>query len=360
MREFQVIDEVMPDVPPASPAQIAAVRARIFDTAADTGGASRQERAGRVRRGTSVRRTNHGLVAAMLAAAAVALVITIVMVAVPRPSEQPVVTSARQALDAAADRLAAQPPATGRYWRLETQERTLNKDGLGFTTEERGDEVLVIGRDGHRYTWYEAVSTTPYGAAARRAWQQAGSPKLCPARDCDPNVRFYARHQLDQVLKLADGLDLTLNELLELPQEATALRTRLLKGYPANSELSREQWLAQAGVKLVARTPATPGTRAAGYRMLAGLPGVSVIDGARDVIGRQGVIVQVPPARGVAWTQLVIDRQSGEPLAVQQVAPIPGLSQKTVWKATIITKPYWTDARPVVPPGCRSGCTGTY
>jgi hypothetical protein len=360
MREFQVIDEVMPDVPPASPVQIAAVRARIFDTTADTLGASRQERAGRVHRRASVRRANHGLVAAMLAAAAVALVITMVMVAVPRPGEQPVMTSARQALDAAADRLAAQPPATGRYWRLETQERMLNKDALGFTTEERGEEVLVIGHDGHRYTWYEAVSATPYGAAAKRAWQQAGSPKLCPARDCDPRVRFSARHQLDQVLQLADGLDLTLDELLELPQETTALRTQLLKSYPANTDVSPEQWLARVGVKLVAQTPATPRTRAAGYRMLAGLPGVSLIDGARDVTGRQGVIVQVPPARGVVWTQLVIDSQSGEPLAVQQVAPIPGLSEKTVWKATIIKSSYWTDARPVVPPGCRSGCTGTY
>ncbi|WP_206185116.1 hypothetical protein [Thermoactinospora rubra] len=31
--------------------------------------------------------------------------------------------------------------------------------------------------------------------------------------------------------------------------------------------------------------------------------------GERDAIGRQGVAVQVPPVRGVVWTQLVIDRQ---------------------------------------------------
>lgn len=209
--------------------------------------------------------------------------------------------------------------------------------------------MLVIGRDGHRSTWYQAVSAAPYGAAAERAWRKAGSPKLCPALDCDPNLRFYARRPLDQALRLADGLTLTLDELLDLPQEPAALRAGLLKGYRAGSGPSAEQWLTQAVVKLVTLTPATPGTRAAGYRVLARLPGVRVIDGERDVIGRAGVIVQVPPARGVVRTQLVVDGRSGEPLAVQQVAPVPGGSEPAVWQATVIKKPYWTDVRPVVP-----------
>ncbi|NUP22737.1 MAG: CU044_5270 family protein [Streptomyces sp.] len=357
MREFQVIDEVMPDVPPASPAQLAAARARVFGAARETNPATveRVRPAGGVRRGGHA---GHGLVA-VLAAAAVVLVITIMMVAVPRPGEEPAVSPAQEVLGVAADRLAAQPPATGAYWRLETQEIILTKDSAkGYPVQERGNNVLVIGRDGHRYTWYEAVSTAPYGPAAERAWKKAGSPKLCPARGCDPNGRFYARHPLDRALKLADGLTLTLSELLTLPQEATALRARLLEGYPAGSELSREQWLVGAGVKLVAQTPATPGTRAAGYRMLAALPGAGVIDGAGDVLGRQGVIVQFPPATpGVVRTQLVIDRQSGEPLAIQQVAPFSGLSEDTVWMATVIKRPYWTDIRPVVPSGCRNGCT---
>jgi hypothetical protein len=226
MGEFQFIDEVMPDVPPASPERIAAVRARVLASASDTGGGFRP------------RRTVHGLMGTVLAAAAVVLVITIGLVVAPRQSEGPAMTSPRQVLDTAADRLAAQPPAAGRYWRLETQNLMRMKGTGGYLVEERGDDVLVIGRDGDRYTWYEAVSARPYGVAAQRAWERAGSRELCPARGCDPNARFYASRSLGQALRLADGLDLTLTELLDLPEEATALRTRLLASYPPGSESS--------------------------------------------------------------------------------------------------------------------------
>ncbi|MFD1544745.1 CU044_5270 family protein [Nonomuraea guangzhouensis] len=370
MREFQFIEEVMPAVPPASPEQIAAVRARVMSAASNSGGALRSRtlpsrvlrsrRAGRVRRPVGAQRITHGLIGTVLAAVAVVLVITVVMVAMPRPSEQAAVTSPRQVLDAAADRLAAQQPATGRYWWLKTQVLMRTKDAEVSMVEIRGDDVLVIGRDGHRYTWYETVSTRPYGSAATRAWKRAGSHKLCPGRGCDSNNRFYASRSLDQALKLANGHDLTLKDLLDLPKEATALRTRLLAGYSPNSDLSREQWLMEVGIKLVTETPATPGTRAAGYRMLAALPGVSVTERVTDVIGRQGVVLQLPTPQGVVQTQLVIDKESGEPLAVQGVGPMPGLPEGTAVDVRIIKMAGWTDTRPVVPPGCRPGCEGTY
>ncbi len=52
MREFQFIDEVMPDVPAASPAQLAAARARVFGAAHETNAATveRARRAGGLRR----------------------------------------------------------------------------------------------------------------------------------------------------------------------------------------------------------------------------------------------------------------------------------------------------------------------
>jgi hypothetical protein len=94
--------------------------------------------------------------------------------------------------------------------------------------------------------------------------------------------------------------------------------------------------------------------------MLADLPGVRVIDHVRDPSGRAGVVLRFPPGRGVVRVELVIDRQSGAPLAVQQVAPIPGLPEGTASYAMVIGTASWTDARPEVPPGCGSGCTGTY
>lgn len=123
MREFQFIEEAMPAVPPASPEEIAAVRARVLNAASGTGGALRSRKVGRVRRPAGAWRTTHGLMSTVLAAVAVVLVITIVMVAMPRPSEKAAVTSPRQELDAVADRLAAQQPATGRYWWLTRRSR---------------------------------------------------------------------------------------------------------------------------------------------------------------------------------------------------------------------------------------------
>ncbi|MEV6035656.1 hypothetical protein AB0L65_31165 [Nonomuraea sp. NPDC052116] len=42
----------------------------------------------------------------------------------------------------------------------------------------------------------------------------------------------------------------------------------------------------EAGIRLVRDVPATPGTRAAAYRMLAALPGARVVDDVRDPANR--------------------------------------------------------------------------
>ncbi|GGP08523.1 CU044_5270 family protein [Nonomuraea glycinis] len=347
--EFEFIDRVMPDVPPPTPAQLAAARARLAEAARATPPAAPGRRV------------------MVLAAAAVVLVIGAIAALMPPAARQPAAATPSQVLAAAAGRLAAQPPGAGRYWRMETEELLRTKGVDGYLVEERGLDVLAFGPDGDVYGWYEAVSTTPYGAKNTETWRRAGSPRLCPAPGCDENLRHYPRQALDEALTFhavrrpgGGGARWapTRAELLALPQEAAALKAELSKRYPAGGSVSRADWLLETGSRLVLNVPATPGTRAAAYRMLATLPGVSVIDDVRDPAGRAGVALQLP-ASGADLVQLVIDRQSGDLLAVQHVAPVPGLPPGVPWSASIIKRAGWGDARPVPPPGC-AGCAGTY
>lgn len=348
-REFEFIDRVMPDVPPPTPAQLAAARARLAEAARATPRAAPGRRL------------------MVLAAAAVVLVIGAIAALMPPLARPPAATTPRQVLTTAAGKLAAQPPGTGRYWRTETEELVRTKGMDGYLVEEHGLDVLAFGPDGDVYSWYEAVSAVPYGAKNTEIWRRAGSPKLCPARDCDQNMRYYPRRDPDAALifssdRKSSGKKAswapTLAELLALPQEASALKAELSKRYPAGSSVSRADWLLRTGSRLVQSVPATPGTRAAAYRMLATLPGVNVIDNVRDPAGRVGVALHLPPS-GADRIQLVIDRQSGDLLAVQHVAPMPGLPPGVPWAASIIKRTGWSEARPVPPPGCRD-CTGTY
>ncbi|MGW6501686.1 CU044_5270 family protein [Nonomuraea angiospora] len=364
MKEFEFIDRVMPDVPPLSPAQLAAARARLAEaTAARTAGrpAARTPdwAAGPgVGRGRRRRPVAHGWWGIALAAMAVVLVIGAVVLLVPSQGREPVAATPGQLLNAAAAKLAAQPQGSGRYWWLETEHVRRGKGGEGFLVEERGKDVLVLGRDGDGYTWYEAVSARPYGAEAAEAWNRAGSPKLCPARDCDPNLRFYPQRTLEKYLTLALGWQPTLDELLALPREPNALRTELLRHVSLGYDKGPDDWVREAGLRLVTDVPATPGTRAAAYRMLAALPGARVLDDVRDPAGRRGVTLQLR-VNDVVRVQLVIDPESGELRASQQVAPIRGLPQGAAAVATIVVRAGWSDARPVPPSGC-SDCRGRY
>ncbi|MFI6731304.1 CU044_5270 family protein [Nonomuraea sp. NPDC050451] len=348
MKEFEFIDRVMPDVPPLSPAQLAAARARLA-----AAGAARAAGPARGRRPAA-----YGWRGIALAAMAVVVVIGVVAFLAPSAGRKPVASTPGQLLNAAADKLAAQPQGSGRYWRLETEQVIRTKSPQGFLVEERSKDVLILGRNHDAYNWYEPVSARPYDAAAAEAWKRAGSPKLCPAPDCDPKLRFYPQRTLKRSLRLAPGWQPTLEELLALPREANALRTEALKHVPIGYDKGPDGWVQEAGLRLVADVPATPGTRAAAYRMLAALPGARVVDDVRDPLGRRGVTLQLP-VNDVIRAQLVIDPGSGGLWAVQLVAPQPGLPQGLPAQASIIVRTGWSDARPVPPPGCR-GCQGRY
>ncbi|MFF3669726.1 hypothetical protein [Microtetraspora malaysiensis] len=327
MNEFQVIDSVMPDVPPPSADQLAAARKRVLAT-------TQAPPVSPVRAG---RRSWTGTA---LIAAAVMLVVGAVVALVPRPAVEPVAVTPMQKLEAAAARLAATPEAKGRYWRRDTEHVVRTKSVRPYQVEERAMEVLAFGPNRKVYGWREPISAKPYTDEGLKAWRRDGSPQLCPARGCDKNIPAYPSADLGLGLKLADGLKLTLTELRSLPKEPAALRARLLDSYDPQVAVEREPWLEGAASRLI-NSPATPGTRAAAYLLLANAPGIKVVDDIPGTFGLDGLALQFTGG------QIVIDRRTGQLLGKQGLTP-----EGVAWSAEIVRKVGWSDVRPVPPAKC--------
>ncbi|MEU8323798.1 hypothetical protein AB0C33_36010 [Nonomuraea sp. NPDC048881] len=102
----------------------------------------------------------------------------------------------------------------------------------------------------------------------------------------------------------------------------------------------REPWLEGAVSRLI-NSPATPGTRAAAYLLLAKAPGIKVVDDIPGTFGLDGLALQFQ------WGQIVIDRMTGRLLGRQRLTP-----EGVAWGAEIVRKAGWSDVRPVPPSRC--------
>ncbi|MFF0307324.1 CU044_5270 family protein [Streptosporangium sp. NPDC004379] len=367
MNDFRLVDAVMPDVAPPDPAKAAEARARVL------GG----------RRRRSVPRWAGVLTAATATAAVIGAVAVVAVPSLGGGPAGPAVTvtrvNAEEVLAAAADRLARRPEATGRrYWRGETEEvvrRRIGVAGHTFLADERVGQTTWLGPGRKRTIVISGLGTRPVTAADRAEWRKAGSPRLCGAdTDCDNDMvpdgkTRYIVSDTEEVLQQG-ALELNGREIRDLPRDPAALRERLLSYWPAQwkamkknvpaqvraESAERDDWLWGIGESLLLGTPATPGTRAAIYRMLAGLPRARVVDGIRDADGRAGVAVLRGDGRGEPEKQLVVDRETGEPLAVQQVSPAPAAGQERLpvnrLYSRMVKRLGWTDDEPVVPKGC--------
>ncbi|GAA3673478.1 hypothetical protein GCM10022224_042150 [Nonomuraea antimicrobica] len=317
MKEFQLIDEVMPDAPPADQARVMAVRARMLSD-------------GRRHRLPAWSRV-------ALTAAAVSVVLVGGFIAAPLlggPGTQTATALGPAAvLEAAADRLAARPPGTGAWWRRELVQVLRSKAMYGFTVEQRVEEVLWVNREGEQRTERGDVSAKPLTPADEQVWKDSGSPKLCePSDDCQIG-RFYFS-PVDQVKPVAN-----------LPTDPEALKAELLKHFPVSGKENKEAWLWAVANWLLLNTESTPGTRAALYRMLADLPSARVTDGVTDPDGRTGVALMYggPNALG----QIVIDRDSGDLLALQdEQVPANGLDDVGTFNSYVVKQLGWTDEAP--------------
>ncbi|MEV0150795.1 MULTISPECIES: CU044_5270 family protein [unclassified Nonomuraea] len=324
MKEFQLIDDVMPDVPPAGHAETAVVRARVLAAA-------------------SPRRRPPVWARVSLAAAAVTGVLLAGFVVAPRLGDDgtgtasPPATAAAMAtasspsdaLKRAADRLAAQPAGTGRWWRREAlhSQRARFKDNPSFYVENQAKEVLWIDRQGRQRIERGGVSSTFPTSLDEREWKRAGSPPLCgDDNDCQIGRVFMA--------------PLPLKPVTDLPAEPGALKAELLRRLPQDGTYEQESWLWSVALWVLLDTEATPAIRAAVYGMLADLPGTDIAERLFD--GRTGITLTHGDA--TAPQQVVIEPESGELLAVQTVTT--GRTDEKVVDAYRVRRLGWTDEQP--------------
>ena len=129
-------------------------------------------------------------------------------------------------------------------------------------------------------------------------------------------------------------------EVAALPTDPAALRAALTA---KNNELSEDlppldEYLFKATIALLARAPESPAQLAAGYRLLASLPGVELAGAATDSEGRAGVLLRYQGGRS-GTDEVIVDRQTYQVLAVNSAVKY-GTSQ-IVYKTR-----EWTDTEP--------------
>ncbi|SDK12267.1 CU044_5270 family protein [Nonomuraea jiangxiensis] len=329
-------------------------------------------------------------------AASLATAVVIGVMALPRLIGGDVSTGhllgdpAANPLDTVAERAAAQPDASGRYWHVEG--RVLGEEIIGSAEHpyqiktgvqtsrwvpRDPAEVLVLAQRG--------MPSVPASAVDEDAWRRAGAPELCGNdTDCENDTAPFGRTRymfMSSDWPFRDeGLTLPVNELLALPQEPGALRERLLSFWPAYSRsmanwpsppaeasLPRKaSWLLDLSLDLLQYAPISARTRAALYRMVADLPGTRAVGRVRDAEGRWGLAVGWTDvlADGQAERRLIVNESDGALLSIQHVIVKPwtydppgitgltGLRPGTVYQELVHHGSGWMDTLPRLPTSC--------
>nr|BFE84015.1 hypothetical protein GCM10020093_066160 [Planobispora longispora] len=281
---------------------------------------------------------------------------------------------AEEVLDAVADRLARREEPERANWRVETEliERWPFA-GDEFLVENRDREVHWAGPDGPAVVEVSRVGTEPLTAADRAAWEQAGSPRLCGSdSDCENDQVPYGRTRYipaDPGDYHLSSVRLSPQELRELPQDPVELKEEILSRWaralkdiensdtpPGGDVPSDGDAVWWVGQRLLTEAPTTPQTRAAVLRMLSTLPDVRITDGVRDIEGRAGLAL-TRDTGGPYAERIVVDRATGDPLAVEGMPTVPvpqlkGLPTGSAAFSKLIRRMGWTDEAPALPEGC--------
>jgi hypothetical protein len=409
MDEFTRIRDLLPEPEPAHATEIAAARRTVLGAPARTSGPATTSGPARTAAArTAGRRLKIGaaLTTAAAGAVAAALVATAggpaAVTADPPPvgpasagpapgGRAPLGGSGSNALSAhtlllTAATAAGHAPATGRYWNVSTRSGAQIVTPGGYLIEQRYSEQLWQPTAAGTPTWrvIQNLGAGPVTAADRTAWIRDGRPtywtipprRLSPAeqRAADEKARIagphYRKPAPERIAAAAEtpfaapednhgaagylaGKPRTLADLAALPADPAALtgwlRTQLAAlGYPPTpTDLFLE------AVHIALYLPVSPAVRAAGYRLLADLPGVRLVGTVRDPLGRTGEAIALAQ-RDYDW-RLVLDTATGTPLALETVAtsPHPGdahqarAGQLISYDAVLAAG--WTDASPTLP-----------
>jgi hypothetical protein len=259
------------------------------------------------------------VVSAVGAVIVAAIVLVALAVQPPRleaPTQQHVArpvlsgSSARAVLLAAAASAAGQTSdtETGRYWHSVTQVFDAGTDGYPGTTLGVDDWVARSPNDP---SWF-ILGSSPLA--------QAGSGLNDPY-----HTRFDVLNRF-----------LTFAELQQLPADPAGLEAYLLAippDHPNLPVLPVSERLFTACLEL-AEVPATPAVRAAAFRLLSGLPGLTALGRVPDPLGRIGVGVSNVRG-GNPGQELIIDPVTGSLLAFEDVSSADGHVMVTHYEALL-------------------------
>jgi hypothetical protein len=365
MDDLQLIREVL-DAP--APSARTTVQARNRLTAAIAGPHTRRRR-------PWVRTVawSAGGAAALAAITAVALATTVTTSGSPAPPRVavpvPAPLSAHDLLLAAADQAASAD--TGRYWHV--QEVAVTGSIMIGTGPDRyeltGGYVSEnwIARDPRdkSYQGYRELGWHPRTDADRAKWRAAGSPTRWDisadnasghrSLSTQPGTpRLSAVDPAQSYLRDLGGFDLA--QVQQLPTDPAALRdlivARIAAG-PDGRALSTDEAdlrLFGALTELLLDVPAPPKVRAAAFRALAGIPGVTSSGQVADARGRTGVGIElIRTGNGFReYRQLIFDGTSHLILADNYAATDAG-GHRVKDRTMVILEAEWTDGTPVPP-----------
>ncbi|MBN6051292.1 CU044_5270 family protein, partial [Nonomuraea sp. RK-328] len=272
---------------------------------------------------------------------------------------RPMALSAEQILLAAASST-AQTPARGAYWTRTTVngKQRLEPDGRYMLERSASVELwLAMASGGQSRLVTRDQGVKPATARDEQAWRAAGSPRAWtyPAQGKDrPRVTLSA-DPAEPVVTRLDGDDLatlvgrpmTRAALSRLPATPEGLRAYLesaiAKQYGKEyATIDVEGELFQNGARIVMDLPVSAEVRAAAYRMMAKLSGVTAQGEVTDPLGRggQGIGRRLPNGE----EQFVVDPGTGRALAFVSTIVGPDGTRSRTYSA--VTRSAWTDAGP--------------
>lgn len=298
-----------------------------------------------------------------------------------RPDAKP---SARQILLAAAASV-AKTSANGDYWVNHVVGGSTQPDPSGkYWLERTYSEQLWASPEAGKPTWLitQFLGVKPATPEDEEAWRADGSPKTWtyPGRRITEGGRSFVTESLTitaaagprevrredaggSLGMLTNGEPMTPDRLGKLPATPEGLRDYLeavIKKRAADGSVpplgqgqSADLWLYDMGVHIIMRFPVSPKVRAAAYRMIASLPGVTAVGEVTDPLGRRGRAVSIPRTTDTGESEgvdrLVVDAETGLPLALEHTnAPDPSRQGATgYYEAVIETR--WTDEKPDLP-----------
>jgi hypothetical protein len=254
--------------------------------------------------------------------------------------------SARSFLLASAVKAASAPAATGAYWYV--RERDFEPTGSSTKTgrELRRLKSGSVTKTPAMKLWFGAIYAETqetwtgqtrsrtivdedlrfsFASAADKAkWEAAGKPPLASAAGFGNSGPLTSNYAFGYGKNLGVGVHLTLAGFRRLPTTAAALGTtlhRMWNSIPGQDKagvlgLPHPDFYGYlfAWATSVLGGPATPGTRAAMYQLLAQQPGITIVRSVTDPLGRTGVAVADAEGYG-GRDYMVIDPQTAQLLA---------------------------------------------